>query len=82
LARARHSQDDVHDDLSAVSSLKDDEYAGASRKRKPHPLSPIPSVPIVENEDEVEPAPKKKKSTSAKKSPKRRSLGRAAKKSL
>lgn len=86
LARARHSQDDVPDDLSAVSSLKDDEYAGASRKRKPHPLSPIPSVPIVESEDEVEPAPKKKKSTSAKKSPKkspkRRPLGRAAKKSL
>ena len=71
------------DDLSAVSSLKDDDQAGSnSRKRKPHPLSPIPSAPVVESDDEepVEPSPKKKK-TPKKSPPKRKSLGRAAKKS-
>ena len=41
----RRSQDDVPDDLSAVSSLKDDDQPGAaSRKRKPHPLSPHTSA--------------------------------------
>ena len=79
----RRSQDDVPDDLSAVSSLKDDDQAGSnSRKRKPHPLSPIPSAPVVESDDEepAEPSPKKKK-TPKKSPPKRKSLGRAAKKS-
>ena len=71
------------DDLSAVSSLKDDDQAGqaGSRKRKPHPLSPIPSAPVVESDEEpAEPSPKKKK-TPKKSPPKRKSLGRAAKKS-
>ena len=78
----RRSQDDVPDDLSAVSSLKDDDQAGSnSRKRKPHPLSPIPSAPVVESDDEpAEPSPKKKK-TPKKSPPKRKSFGRAAKKS-
>ncbi|CAH0370192.1 unnamed protein product [Pelagomonas calceolata] len=73
----RRSQDDVPDDLSAVSSLKDDDQAGSnSRKRKPHPLSPIPSAPVVESDEEpAEPSPKKKK-TPKKSPPKRKSLGR------
>ena len=45
---------ELPDDLSDVSSLKDADQAGSnSRKRKPHPLSPIARAPLVERDDEA-----------------------------